>query len=431
MLDIKFILNNQELVKQQSKNKGYTVDVDRLVEVTKMVNDLKLKIDDLRAQRNNLSAKLKDKPEEQIVNKVKQLKNDLNKLEADYKQFVAEQQQLLYEIPNIPLETVPVGSSEAENKVIRTLNSQPEFSFDAKTHDELGHQLNLIDKQRASKIAGSRFVYLKNDLVLMQFAIVDLVMKTLTNQDVLARIIHDNGLNIPAKPFSLIIPPALLRTAPYKASGRLDAKEVTYKIDQDDLWLNASAEHTLCTMYMDEILDYKELPIRMLGYSTSFRREAGTYGKDMEGIIRLHQFDKLEMEILANPATAFEESKLTICLEEYLLNSLGLNYQVIEKCSADIGKPNAFGLDINCWFPGQKRYIETHTSDYMTDYQSRDLKIRFKNSSNKLELVHTIDATAFAISRILAAIMENYQQADGSIRIPDVLQQYMNKEIIK
>jgi seryl-tRNA synthetase len=221
----------------------------------------------------------------------------------------------------------------------------------------------------------------------------------------------------------------MLRTEPYVASARLNAEEVTYKIEQDDLWLNASAEHTLCTMYWNEVLPEEMLPIRYIGYSTSFRREAGTYGKDMEGIMRLHQFDKLEMEVFSNAETGLSEHLLLIAIQEYLVQQLNLPYQVLQKCTADIGKPNARGVDIEIWLPGQGQYRETHTADYMTDYQSRDLKIRAKFKDDKTQLVHTNDATAFALGRIMVAILENYQTADGHVNIPEVLLPYMNGKV--
>ncbi|MGH7239307.1 MAG: aminoacyl--tRNA ligase-related protein, partial [Candidatus Saccharimonadales bacterium] len=235
--------------------------------------------------------------------------------------------------------------------------------------------------------------------------------------------------NISGKPFVPVLPPAMLKTEPYVASARLNAEDVTYKLVDEDLWLNASAEHTLCTMYWNEILPEEQLPIRCIGYSTSFRREAGTYGKDTEGIIRLHQFDKLEMEVFSTTETGLSEHKLLVAIQEYLVQQLGLPYQLIQKCTADIGKPNAAGVDINCWFPGEDRYIETHTADYMADYQARDLKIRVKRSGGNNELVSTNDATAFALGRILAAIIENYQTADGYIHIPQVLQPFMSGKI--
>jgi seryl-tRNA synthetase len=260
----------------------------------------------------------------------------------------------------------------------------------------------------------------------MQFAIIQFVMTTLGDEKVLQKLIDDNALNISAKPFVPVLPPVVLRTEPYVASARLNAAEVTYKLADDDLWLNASAEHTLCTMYWNEILPEDMFPIRYIGYATSFRREAGTYGKDMEGIFRMHQFDKLEMEVFSTPETGPDEHKLLVAVQEYLVQQIGLPYRVLQKCTFDIGKPNATGVDIDCWFPGQGTYRETHTADYMTDYQARDLKIRVKRiADGKVDLVHTNDATAFALGRILKAILENNQTADGHVVVPEVLRPYM------
>ena len=189
--------------------------------------------------------------------------------------------------------------------------------------------------------------------------------------------------------------------------------------------MNASAEHSLCNMYQDEILPNNELPIRYLGYATSYRREAGTYGKDTEGIIRLHQFDKLEMEVFSTPETGLDEHRLLVAIEEYFVSQLGLPYQLLEKCTADIGKPNAKGMDIEVWFPGQGKYRETHSADYMTDYQARSLMTRYRKEDNSVEFVHTNDATVFAFSRILAAIMENNQTKEGKISVPQILRQYL------
>ncbi len=251
------------------------------------------------------------------------------------------------------------------------------------------------------------------------------VFKTLGDEHVIQKLIDENKLNLVAKPYVPILPPVLLRTEPYVASARLNAEEVTYKIDQDDLWLTASAEHSLCSMYWNEVLPEEQLPIRYIGYSTSFRREAGTYGKDDEGIFRMHQFDKLEMEVFSTPETGLDEHYLAVAVQEYLVSQIGVPYRVVNKCTADIGKPNARGVDIDCWFPGQAAYRETHSADYISDYQARDLKTRVKRKDGSLELVHTNDATAFAMGRILKAILENNQTADGRVNIPEVLQPYM------
>lgn len=426
MLDIQFIRDNPKTVAEKSQQKGYVVDIDELLRLDTEKRKLVTDIDVLRNERNELSNSFKKaKPTSDQIEAGKQLKEKIAALEGELEPIEARFNELLHAVPNMPLTDVPVGSTEDENVVIKKVGSLPEFDFTPKHDHEIGAINDFMDKERAAKIAGSRFAYLKGDLVRLQFAIVQFVMATLSNQEILAELIKENGLNVSPKPFTPILPPAMLRTEPYIASGRLNAEEVTYKIEQDDLWLNASAEHTLCTMYWNEIIDEKDLPIRYLGYSTSFRREAGTYGKDMEGIFRLHQFDKLEMEVFSTSETGLDEHKLQVAIQEYLVQQLGLPYQLIKKCTADIGKPNASGYDIDCWFPGQGRYRETHTADYMTDYQTRALRIRARRDDGSIDLIHTNDATAFALSRIMKAIMENYQQADGTVIVPAVLRPYM------
>lgn len=431
MLDIQFIRDNRELVAEKAAQKGYPVDITALLAADTEKRKLVTDVEKLRAERNILSDSLKKtKPTPEQIEQGKQLKEKLAALEDQLKPVEETYDSLLKAVPNMPLEDVPVGTTEDENVVAKTVGEPTKFDFAPKHDFELGETLDLIDKERAAKIAGSRFAYLKGDLVRLQFAIVQFVMTTLGDATLIQKLIDENNLSIPAKPFTPILPPAVLRTAPYVASARLNAEEVTYKIEQDDLWLNASAEHTLCTMYWNEILPEDMLPIRYLGYSTSFRREAGTYGKDMEGIFRLHQFDKLEMEVFCTPETGLEEHKLQIAIQEYLVQQLGLPYRLIQKCTADIGKPNASGYDIDCWFPGQQQYRETHTADYMTDYQARDLKIRVRRTQGgAIDLVHTNDATAFAMSRILKCIMENYQTADGKIIVPEVLRPYMGGQV--
>lgn len=427
MLDIQFIRDNAEFVKEKTKQKGYDADIDRLLKVDEDRRRLLGEVERVRAERNALADQLKQgRPSPEQIEQGKGLKAKLAELEQQLEPVDVEFTKLLKAVPNMPLDYVPVGASEDDNQVTKTVGEQPQFGFTPKHDHELGAERDLIDKERAAKIAGSRFVYLKGGLVRLQFALIQFVMQVLGDEQLIKRLVQENGLNVSTKPFTPILPPAMLRTEPYEASARLNAEEVTYKIEQDDLWLNASAEHTLCTMYWNEILPEDMLPIRYLGYSTSFRREAGTYGKDEEGIFRLHQFDKLEMESITTPETGLDEHKLHIAIQEYLMQQIGLNYQFVQKCTADIGKPNAAGVDLNAWFPAQGRYRETHTADYMTDYQTRDLKIRVRRKGGKVELAHTADATAFAMSRILKAIMENYQTADGRITVPEVLRPYMN-----
>lgn len=427
MLDIQFIRDNAQAVAEKAQQKGYPVDVEKLLQLDTEKRKIVTDVDRLRAERNELSAALKKtKPTSEQIEQGRLLKEKIAVLEAGLEPIEAQFTELMRTVPNMPLAGVPVGTTEDENVVIKTVGEPTQFAFTPKHDHELGTSENsLMDKERAAKIAGSRFAYIKGDLVRLQFALITFVMTTLGNEEILRKLISENNLNVSSKPFTPVIPPAMLRTEPYAASGRLNAEEVTYKLEQDDLWLNASAEHTLCTMYWNEVLDEKDLPIRYLGYSTSFRREAGTYGKDMEGIFRLHQFDKLEMETFSSAETGLEEHKLQVAIQEYLVQQLQLPYQLLQKCTADIGKPNASGYDINCWFPGQNKYRETHTADYMTDYQTRALRIRTRRADGSLDLIHTNDATVFALGRIMKAILENNQQEDGSIIVPAVLRPYM------
>jgi len=426
MLDIQFIRDNAELVAEKSKQKGYKVDVRELLELDTERRTRLTQIEELRKRRNDLAATSKgQRPSDEQLEAGRQLKEELTARENDLKTIDEQYQTLLKAVPNMPLDDVPVGASEDENVVTKKVGEPMQFDFAPKNHWEILEPADMLDKERASKVSGSRFAYLKGDLVRLQLAIMQYVMQTLGDEKIIQKLIEENGLHVSSKPFTPILPPAMLRTEPYKASARLNAEEVTYKIEQDDLWLNASAEHTLCTMYWNEILPEDMFPIRYIGYATSFRREAGSYGKDTEGMMRMHQFDKLEMEVFSTPETGLEEHKLQCAIQEYLVSQLGLPYQVLQKCTADIGKPNARGIDIETWFPGQGKYRETHTADYMTDYQARDLKIRVKRASGDNDLAHTNDATAFALGRIMAAIVENYQTSVGRVKIPTVLLPFM------
>ncbi|HKU18270.1 MAG TPA: serine--tRNA ligase [Candidatus Saccharimonadales bacterium] len=451
MIDIQYIRENPDLVAQKAAQKGYPVDISHLLELDKIRRDKLTYIESELASRNVHSKWLGKEggpSSEENREKGRRIKENVARARAELEPIEVEYQEMLRAVPNMPLADVPVGASEDENVVVKTVGAPPEFDFTPRHDYQLGELHDLIDKERAAKIAGSRFAYLKGDLVRLQFALIQFVMGELTNEQLIKKLVDENNLNISTKPFTPVLPPAMLRTEPYRASARLNAEEVTYKIEQDDLWLQASAEHTLCTMYWNEILPEDMFPIRYLGYATSFRREAGTYGKDEEGIFRMHQFDKLEMESFTTPETGLAEHKLHIAIQEHLMQKLGLPYQLLQKCTADIGKPNAAGVDINCWFPGQGKYRETHTADYMTDYQARDLKIRIRrkkrpvsefaaatgqetaySGGGDVQLVHTADATAFAMSRTLKAILENFQTRDGHIIVPEILRPFMGGQL--
>lgn len=427
MLDIQFIRDNAELVKKKSTQKGYDVNVERLLELDVQRRTRQTQIEELRRRRNELAEQAKGgKPSEEQVNEGKRLKDEVGRLETEGKRMDEEFTALLKEVPNMPTDDVPVGSSENENQVVKTWGEPKQFDFEPKSDAELGEGRGLLDKERATKVAAPRFAYLMGGLVELEFALIQLTLNMLSNEKLIERLIVENDLNLVAKPFVPVLPPAVANTATYEATGRLNSEEQTYKLADDDLWLNASAEHTLAPMYLDEILPEEQLPIRYVGFTTAFRREAGSYGKDTEGIFRMHQFDKLEMEVFSTPETGLDEHRLLVALQEYLVQQLNLPYQLILKCTADIGKPNARGVDINVWMLAQGAYRETHTADFISDYQARRMKTRLRTKDGETRLVHTNDATAFAMGRTIKAIMENYQTHDGHIMVPEVLQPYMN-----
>ncbi|MGE5310073.1 MAG: serine--tRNA ligase [Sphaerimonospora mesophila] len=426
MLDIKFIRENADRVQESTRQKGYDVDIRSLLKLDDDRRTLQQRVDDLRERRNQNAAKMKGgKPEQTLIDEGKQIKIELAEQENYLTSLETEYLELLKSVPNVALDSVPVGSSEDENVVVKTIGEKPQFDFTPKTHWEIAETRDWIDKERAAKIAGARFAYLKGDLVRLEMALWQYGMDVLGSPETLQHIIDVNGLQgVSNKPFIPVIPPAVARTDVFQATGRLNKEEQTYKLEDEDLWLNASAEHTMAPMYMNEILQEADLPLRLVGYTTAFRREAGTYGKDAEGIFRLHQFNKLEMESFTTAEAGLNEHLFMVAIQEYLMAQLGLPFQTLEKCTADIGRPNAKGVDINTWLPGQNAYRETHTADYITDYQARPMKTRVRRTDGKIELAHTNDATVFS-ERPLVAIIENFQTAEGQVVIPEVLRPYL------
>jgi len=426
MLDIRFVRENPELVQENARKKGYEVDIAHILELDATKRTLSQEVDDLRERRNANAASMKGgRPEPATIDEGRAIKAELAEKEPALAEAEATFLELFKKVPNIATEDVPYGASEDENVVAKEVGDPTQFTFAARNHADIANERGWLDKERAAKVAGSRFAYLKGDLVKLQFALIQHVINTLSDQETIAQIAADAGVETTDKPFTPVLPPLMIRTELYDAMDRLEPRDDRYKLEDDDLWLQGSAEHVMGSMHANEIIDEAHLPIRYLGYATSFRREAGTYGKDMEGILRMHQFDKLEMESFSTAENGLSEHFLMVAIQEHLLASLGLPYRVIQKCTADIGKPNARGIDMEAWLPGQEQYRETHTADYMTDYQSRRLQTRVRRESGELELVHTNDATAFALGRAMIAIIENYQNEDGTVRIPLVLQPYL------
>lgn len=432
MIDIRLVRENPELVAQNAKNKGYDIDVNKLVALDNERRTLQQQVDELREKRNQNSSKMKGgKPDQATIDEGKQIKVELAEREGYLAKTDTEFTELFKKVPNIAAADVPVGASEDENVVVKTVGEPKKFDFEPKSHAEIAEQKGWLDKERAAKVTGSRFAYLKGDLVRLQFAIIQFVMDKLSDQAFIDEVIRENNLTVSNKPFLPVLPPFMIRTDLYDAMDRLEPSDDRYKIEGEDLWLQGSAEHVLGSMHANEVLSEQDLPLRYIGYATSFRREAGTYGKDMEGMFRMHQFDKLEMESLGLGEKGADEHLFMVAIQEKIMALLGVPYQVLQKCTADIGKPNARGVDIEAWLPGQGKYRETHTADYMTDYQARRLQTRVKRSDGKVELIHTNDATALPLSRGPIAVIENGQDKDGNVHVPEALRPYLGgREIL-
>lgn len=426
MLDPKYIRENVDIVKEAVRKKRSKVDVDLFVTLDDERRALQGELDAKRAEQNAATKKIGHAgagERDHMIANMSDLKRAVQTLEQELKPVLEEWQQILMDIPNVPSSSMPEGTSEEDNVTVRTWGTIPTFEFEPKTHDVLGKALDVVDTEKATEISGARFYYLKGDLVLLQFALTIFAFETLTSEDILKKVIADKGLALSSKPFVPMLPPVMVKNSVQSAIHRVFGEQ-TYKIKDEDVNLVASAEHTLAPYHMNEVLDEADLPKRYIGYSTAFRKEAGTYGKDMKGFFRNHQFDKSEMESFTTAETGEAEQELLVGLQEYMVQQLQIPYRVQQICTGDTGKPDYQQYDIECWLPGQGKYRETHTSDYMTDYQTRGIHSFYKTRDGEKKLLHTNDATAFA-GRPMIAIMENYQTKEGEIVIPMVLRKYM------
>ena len=419
MLDIQFIRQNQDVVRAAIKNKAVEVDLDRLIKVDNQRRQLIQQLETVRGQRNQLAADSGPAADRQ---QARDLKSKIAKLEAELSPIQEEFDQLLYSVPNLPSEDTPIGQSADDNQAIKTHLKPPKFDFKPKPHWQMPQ---FLDQDRATRISGSRFTFYRGDFVLLQLALVQYGFDVLGDREILAKIIADRGLEVSDKPFLPIGPPTMMRTAAYRATGRLLPGEMTFRLADNDLWLTGSAEHSLCAYFIGETIDEADLPVRLVGYNTAYRREVGSAGQDTRGAIRQHQFDKLEMESFCRPDRGLAEHHLMIAIQEYLVEQLDQPFQTILKCTADIGEPNIRGVDIDTWMAGQGQYRETHSADYLGDYQARGLKTFYRTASGDRQLVETNDATVFA-QRTALAIIENNQLSDGRVRVPSVLRRYLN-----
>ncbi len=407
MLDIKFIRENKDKVVEGARRKGIKVNVDELLQLDKEAQILKLAQQKLQEDRNK-AAKEKD------IETGKRVKREIDLLEEELNPLDQKLNRLLFLVPNLPKDDVKVGKNETENEVIRKNGEVPSFPFKPKDHLEIGESLDLIDVDRAAKVSGARFFYLKNEGALLEMALLHLAMDLLTEEG-----------------FIPVIPPALIKTTFMKKLGYMEGggSEDMFHLEKDGLTLIGTAEHALVSMHADETLDSSELPKRYVGYSPSFRREAGSYGKDTRGIIRVHEFNKVEMVSFVKEGEDDKEQEYLLSLEEKLFQLLEIPYQVVKMVTGDLGFPAARKYDIEAWMPSQEKYREVTSVSTVTDFQSRRLNTKYKDDG-QTKFVQILNGTAFSMARPIAVILENYQEEDGSVRVPSALQKYLKFEKI-
>ena len=403
MIDVKYIRENKKEVENGIKAKGFKVDIDSVLELDGKRGVLRKQIEELNAER-------KKNAETKNIETGKKIKEKIAKLENDEKILDEKIYDILRKLPNLPLPEVPVGKDEIENVVLREVGEKPKFNFPAKDYMTLAENLGWIDVERAGKAIGSRFGYLLRDAVDLEFALTRFAFDVLKKEG-----------------FIPVVPPVFLKPEAMRGAGYLDYNEdEMYHLEKDDLYLIGTSEQAIAAMHMNEILDAKKLPLRYAGFSSCFRREAGSYGKDTKGILRVHQFDKIEMFSFFEPENSKKEHEFLLSMEEKLMQALQIPYRVLQMCTGDLGFQAANKYDIEAWLPGQNQYRETHSTSNDTEFQSRRLNIKYKNlKTGKNEFVHTLNGTAFAIGRMIIAIMENYQQKDGVVKIPTVLEGYI------
>jgi len=406
MIDINYIRENLEKVKKALAKKHTSFDLNELLRWDDKRRKLLQTIEQLRAEKNKATQK-------RDIQTGKQIKQQLNKLELEYKKVDKKFVYLASLIHNIPDESVP--HYKEGSQVIRKWGKPVNFTFKPKNHAELGKELGIIDVERAAKVSGSRMGYLKNEGALLEFAIINYLFEKLTKRN-----------------FIPMVVPVLVREEAMFGTGFFPTEKIEYyKTAEDNLYLAGTAEVSLCSYHANETLEEEQLPLKYLGFSSCFRREAGSYGKDTQGIFRVHQFDKVEMFVFTSPKTSWEEFEQLQKNVEDILQDLQLPYQVVNISGGDLGAPNAKKYDTEVWLPGQNRYRELTSCSHDTDFQSRRLNIKYHKRDGTTAYLHTLNSTAAAIGRTIVAILENYQKEDGSVEIPEVLQKYLGFREIK
>ena len=406
MLDSQILKNNLEEFNENLKKRDISIDVSLLIDLDENRRKAKFEAEQIRAEQNKLGkeiAKADKNEKEELLKKASELSNNFKSLSEKAEEEEEKFLDLWIKIPNIIDASSPVGSTDEDNKEIKKIGEVKEFK-NLRDHLEIGETLGLINVEKAAEVSGSRFSYIFGDLVKIEFNLVSYVMNKLSD-----------------KGFLPTVPPVLVRENALYGTGFFpDDAEQVYKIQNDELYLVGTSEVSLAALHGDEILEFDSLPLRYAGFSTCFRREAGTYGKDTTGIFRVHQFDKVEMFSFCDPEKSKEEHEYLLSVEEEILNDLEIPYRVVDVCSGDLGASAAKKYDIEAWMPSQNNYREVTSCSNTTDYQARRLNIRTKKDKDT-SLIHTLNGTALAVGRILIALIENNQQEDGSVEFSDEL----------
>jgi seryl-tRNA synthetase len=418
MLDLAFIRSHADEVKEAARLKNNSIDVDGLLALDQQVLTLQREVEEARAQQNALSKRIQQAAKEKntelrnaLIAEGKQLAEQIKEKDPLLASLLEERYQLLLLVPNIPDPSAPIGKDESDNVPIKYWGEKPQFTFEALDHYELMQKHNMVDIERAVKIAGSRSYVLKGDAARLEMAL-----------------LHFAFDRIAQKGFTPLIVPAMARDFCFIGNGQFPkGRDQVYAIEDQDLFLVGTSEVSITGMYKDEILKAEELPMTFVGFCPCFRQEAGTYGKDTKGVFRIHQFNKVEQYIMcrADHEESVRWHEQLLHNSEELVQALELPYRVINVCTGDMGDGKVGMYDLECWVPSEGRYRETHSCSYFHDWQARRVNIRYRDEDGKIKFVHTLNNTAIASPRILIPLLETHQQADGSIRIPEALRPYM------
>lgn len=418
MLDPKLLKEKPQVIRDMLKARAVEFDLEGLIESDQKRREFIIKTDEFKKRRNEIGNEISQKKKAgedatAILDEMKNVSAELAKLESQQEEIESKYAKLAFTIPNLVHESVPVGPDDTANKEMRKWGEIPQFDFKINDHIDVSENLDLVDLERAAKVAGARFYYLKNDLVRLNQSLIHFAL------DFLAQ-----------KEYSLVQPPYMInRSSMEGAVIADDFEEVIYKVEDEDLYMIGTSEHAMAAMHSKEIIEGKDLPIRYAGVSPCFRKEAGAHGRDQKGIFRVHQFDKIEQFVYARPEDSWKEHEKMLAVAEEFYQKLEIPHRVMLLSTGDMGKISAKTYDIEAWMAGQNSYREIVSCSNCLDYQARRLKIRFRDKTNEdTQYLHTLNSTLVATTRVLVAIMENNQTKDGHIKIPQVLQSYMGNQ---